>query len=538
MTRSLLGCHWIRTHPDSRDLPHIEAMQYRSVKLFEWHWRDRNACGELLTVLPKDALILARDHPLSEQKQAMWDDPVGTGTRHANEWAVKVAMGEVHVPVERTFFLGINEPDATSGDRNAIDLYTEAFLRRLKVHGLRGGAFNFSTGHPRTKDGTPNTPADYTVFERSHRAIVDGKHIAVLHIYGTTAVPLAPGHYDRLRACPWQDVTWIVGECGIDEHVIGGGAHDGYLRTFVNPADYCRWLDEFIMGTHDKRIHSYQVFTYDFSHPWDSFDIHPIRDALEAYDWQHVKQQQPSGPTEPPPKPPAGGGAIGYVNAPAGANVRVAPINGSVVIAVPYAAEIRITSVDSKTGWMQVTYAGKTGWMAPQLISMEPPDAPKPTPQPTPTPPLNEQENWKRSIAFVRRWEGGWADHPADPGGATNKGITLATYTRWRQAHGQPAPSKDDLRNLSDEEANRIYYEWYWLESGSEKLAWPLCLAHFDTAVNGGVGRAQEMLQRSGGSFLAYMGHVIDWYTRIGNFEVFGRAWIRRRAEILLEAAK
>ena len=45
-----------------------------------------------------------------------------------------------------------------------------------------------------------------TVFERSHRAIVDGNHIAVSHIYGTTAVPCAPGNYDRLAACPWTDV--------------------------------------------------------------------------------------------------------------------------------------------------------------------------------------------------------------------------------------------------------------------------------------------------------------------------------------------
>jgi hypothetical protein len=46
------------------------------------------------------------------------------------------------------------------------------------------------------------------------------------------------------------------------------------------------------------------------------------------------------------------------------------------------------------------------------------------------------------------------------------------------------------------------------------------------------------MLQKSGGDFLTYMGHLITWYTTIPNFEVFGRAWIRRRAEILLEAAK
>jgi murein DD-endopeptidase MepM/ murein hydrolase activator NlpD len=307
-----LGLHWIRVHPDGRDYSHIERMQYPSVKQFEWHWNNRDACRDLLAVLPRDAYILARDHPLSEQKQDMWNDPVGTGTRHANEWAMKVASGNYHMPVERTFFLGINEPDATNGDRAAIDRYTAAFLNRLRVHGLRGGAFNFSTGHPRTKDGTGNTKADYSVFEESHQAIVAGHHIAVAHIYGSSATPCVPGHYDRLWACDWQDVQWVIGEAGADEHVTTGGAHDGYLRT-MNPPDYCRWLDELIMGVNDPRIHSYQVFTYDFSHPWDSFDVRPIRDALEGYDWQHAKQKHtthipivgtPPQPVEPPASVP------------------------------------------------------------------------------------------------------------------------------------------------------------------------------------------------------------------------------------------
>lgn len=380
---SKLGCHWIRVHPDGRDLAHIEAMQYPSVKLFEWHWNNRDACRDLLSVLPTDSYILARDHPMSEQKQDMWNDPVGTGTRHANEWAMKVAMGQVHTPVERTFFLGINEPDATDGDRNAIDIYTAAFLDRLKTHGLRGGAFNFSTGHPRTIDGTGNTLADYTVFERSHQAIVNGHHIGVLHIYGTADVPCAPGHYDRLRACTWQDVKWVVGEFAIDQHVMGGGAHDGYLRALANPAQYCRWLDEAIMGINDKRIHSYQVFTYDFSHPWDSFDVRPIRDALEAYDWQHTKQVQPappptsSGPT-PPPEP-------AYVAVVAGANIRVSPLTGDVLIAAPYGAPVTMLgTLHNDPPWAHVRYQGFTGWMLASLLSATPP-APQPAP-PVPPP--------------------------------------------------------------------------------------------------------------------------------------------------------
>lgn len=145
--------------------------------------------------------------------------------------------------------------------------------------------------------------------------------------------------------------------------------------------------------------------------------------------------------------------------------------------------------------------------------------------------------NWERSLAFVRRMEGGWADNPADPGGATMYGITLGTFIRWRQTHGQGMPSKEDLRAITDAEANRIYWEWYWQASGADKMAWPMCLAHFDLAVNGGVGRAYEAYAAAGHDFLRYMAWRLRWYTRIEGWPVFGAAWVRRCAE-LLDAAR
>lgn len=174
-----------------------------------------------------------------------------------------------------------------------------------------------------------------------------------------------------------------------------------------------------------------------------------------------------------------------------------------------------------------------------QLTQYQPAPLPNPPiPDPVPPPAVPQLGNFQRALEFVLRWEGGWADNPNDPGGATMQGITLATFTRWRHTMGMGAPTKDDLRNIQPDERDAIYYQWYWLASGSHELAWPLCLAQFDTAVNAGVGRASEMMNLSGGNFLAYMGHLMSWYTRIPNFEHFGRAWIRRRAEILLEAAK
>ena len=55
------------------------------------------------------------------------------------------------------------------------------------------------------------------------------------------------------------------------------------------------------------------------------------------------------------------------------------------------------------------------------------------------------------------------------------------------------------MRAITDAEVERIFYEWYYKASGADKLPWPLNLAQADTAVNAGVERAREMLQKSGG---------------------------------------
>lgn len=294
-----LGIHWIREHPDNqRDLDFMRRVQPASVKLFQPAWSNRDFCDALRGALPADCIILARDHELSEQKEDMWRDPAGTGRRHANEWRDKARGGGYHMPLERSYFLGINEPDATNGDRAAINAYTIALLDTLRSHGLRGGAFNFSTGHPRTVDGTGNTAADYSVFEGSRQAIVRGGHLAVLHIYGSAAEPCVPGHFDRLRACTWQDVQWVVGECGIDEHVVTGGEHRGYLAALNPPTSYPQWLERLIRGTDDSRIHSWQPFTFDFSHPWASFDARQVNDAFVAWGWRGME-----GAAAPAPAP-------------------------------------------------------------------------------------------------------------------------------------------------------------------------------------------------------------------------------------------
>ena len=61
-------------------------------------------------------------------------------------------------------------------------------------------------------------------------------------------------------------------------------------------------------------------------------------------------------------------------------------------------------------------------------------------------------------MPFILRWEGGFSDHPADRGGATNRGVTLATFRHFYGADR----TADDLRGMTDAQWLRIFREGYW----------------------------------------------------------------------------
>lgn len=94
-------------------------------------------------------------------------------------------------------------------------------------------------------------------------------------------------------------------------------------------------------------------------------------------------------------------------------------------------------------------------------------------------------------VAEVLRHEGGFVNHPKDPGGATNMGITRATLSLWR---GELA-SVTDVRNLTQAEARQIYFALYWNPLNADRLPPGLNLEVFDFGVNAGVRRSAMMLQ-------------------------------------------
>lgn len=70
--------------------------------------------------------------------------------------------------------------------------------------------------------------------------------------------------------------------------------------------------------------------------------------------------------------------------------------------------------------------------------------------------------NHKLLVPFILKWEGGWANDPIDQGGATMKGVTIGTYTEYCRRKGRPAPTNEQLRNISKTEWSEIFKTMYW----------------------------------------------------------------------------
>lgn len=103
--------------------------------------------------------------------------------------------------------------------------------------------------------------------------------------------------------------------------------------------------------------------------------------------------------------------------------------------------------------------------------------------------------NFRKALPLVLKHEGGFVNHPRDPGGATNKGITLANYRRYVKLDG----TVEDLKAIRPEEVERVYKLFYWNAVKGDLLPPGVDYAVFDFAVNSGPGRAIRFLQRVAG---------------------------------------
>lgn len=159
--------------------------------------------------------------------------------------------------------------------------------------------------------------------------------------------------------------------------------------------------------------------------------------------------------------------------------------------------------------------------------------------------------NLEQALRLVLAHEGGYVNHPQDPGGATNKGVTQRVYDAYRQRKGLGAQS---VRGITADEVADIYKRQYWDAVKGDDLPAGLDYAVFDYAVNSGPRRAIQDLQRElgvkpdgiiGQLTLAAVSAqdvygLIDrlcsrrlrFLRGLKHYKTFGRGWERRVAEV------
>src|ERR1700738_2641684 len=103
-------------------------------------------------------------------------------------------------------------------------------------------------------------------------------------------------------------------------------------------------------------------------------------------------------------------------------------------------------------------------------------------------------DDFDACLAFTFKEEGGYSDDPADPGGATNMGITLATYRQWSD---NPNLGALQVEDLSERTARAIYRSLYWNPLRADALPAGVDLSVFDMGVNAGIWGSARLLQRA-----------------------------------------
>lgn len=119
------------------------------------------------------------------------------------------------------------------------------------------------------------------------------------------------------------------------------------------------------------------------------------------------------------------------------------------------------------------------------------------------TVPSVDSSLFEQALAHVLEMEGGWSDDPHDPGGPTNRGITLATFAAFRGLTVTAANRESlvaGLRAISPGTVRSIYFQRYWRPSTAANLPPAVGFMHFDASVNHGVTGAARLLQQAVGA--------------------------------------
>ena len=158
-------------------------------------------------------------------------------------------------------------------------------------------------------------------------------------------------------------------------------------------------------------------------------------------------------------------------------------------------------------------------------------------------------DNFIKSLEAVLEHEGGYVDHPKDPGGRTNMGITQAVYEKYLKR----SVTEEEMKDIKIGDVRIIYKTNYWDKVKGDDLPSGVDFCVFDWAVNSGVSRSSKALQKIvGATSDGVIGpntlkavYSIDaqtiitkltddreaFYKKLSTFDTFGKGWLRRKEE-------
>jgi lysozyme family protein len=164
------------------------------------------------------------------------------------------------------------------------------------------------------------------------------------------------------------------------------------------------------------------------------------------------------------------------------------------------------------------------------------------------------KQNFDKCLAKLLSHEGGYVNHPKDPGGMTNLGVTKRVYDDWIGRES----TEQEMRDLTPADVGPIYKKNYWDRVKGDDLPSGVDWCAFDWAVNSGSGRPAKAIQRAVGAaadgaigpmtlkavaekdpkeIIEYVFQVRQsFYESLKTFETFGRGWTRRNKETLDQA--
>ena len=163
-------------------------------------------------------------------------------------------------------------------------------------------------------------------------------------------------------------------------------------------------------------------------------------------------------------------------------------------------------------------------------------------------------KKFSEALEVILHHEGGYVNHPKDPGGETNLGVTKRVYEDFG--------GEKEMKDLTKADVEPIYKKNYWDRVKGDDLPEGLDLCIFDFAVNAGPGRAAKFIQRlvkttvDGGigpntlkcindhvehygvstTIDQYQSERQNYYESLSTFETFGRGWTRRVNEVTEKA--